>query len=193
MEDIKIRKLGKVGNEIRIYLLDTPIERNAVGMLECDLFEDRLGLIVDPAAEEELQYDYACLRYLKGRSGGVIHMEDRVYQGLKNDGNMETMIILHELGHYCYHHYGEKVTSESMGRKRLKAVRKNTVLPEELQADDFAAGFMGYSAALEALEKMKAEAIAQYAGNEEYDQDEAVLSVKELEMRIEFLRKYGKV
>ena len=55
--------------------------------------------------ESQDAYDYACLRYVKGCDVCTVYMEDRVYQGLKNDGNMERMILLHELGHFFYHHH----------------------------------------------------------------------------------------
>ena len=188
MNDFLVKKFGSGEKELRLYLLPSPIEKNVVGMVECNLFPDRIGLAVDPRLENERNYDYACLRYVKGCDVCTVYMEDRVYQGLKNDGNMERMILLHELGHFFYHHHVNKATSTSqLDQLRLDAINSGKIFNDEKQADEFAADYIGLQAAIDGLEQLKQECAEKY-GNGEYNPDEVALSIKELELRIQHLR-----
>lgn len=188
MDDFMIMKFGSGQKELRLYLLSSPIEKNVVGMVDCDLFSARIVLVVDPRLEDERNYDYACLSYVKASDVGTVYMEDRVYQGLKNKGNMERMILLHELGHFFYHHKVNKATGTSqIDQVRLDAINNGTIYEDEKQADEFAAGYIGFRAAADGLEQLKQESAAKY-GNGKYDPDEVALSIKELELRIQYLR-----
>ena len=188
MNDFMIKKFGSGEKELRLYLLPSPIEKNAVGMVDCNLFSARIALAVDPRLEDERNYDYACLSYVKGSDVGTIYIEDRVYQGLKDNGNMERMILLHELGHFFYHHQVNKATSTSqIDQVRLDAISNGKIYEDEKQADEFAAGYIGFLAAADGLEQLKQESAAKYE-NGEYDPDEVALSIKELELRIQHLR-----
>ena len=188
MNDFMIKRFGSGEKELRLYLLPSSIEKNAVGMVECDLFPARIALAVDPRPEDERNYDYACLTYVKGSDAGAVYMDDRIYQGLKSNGNMERMIILHEIGHFFYHHQVNKATSTSRtDQVRLDAIHNGKIFEDEKQADEFAAGYIGFRAAADGLEQLKQKSAAKY-GNGEYDPEEVALSIRELELRIQHLR-----
>lgn len=184
MDDFKVIKLGSGEKELRIFLLDVPIEQNAVGMVESERFSDRLALIVEDSPEEERNYSFASLAYIKDSPAGVVYMENWVYQGLKRRGNTEIMILLHELGHYGHHHRGTDA-------ERINLVRAGKVSIMEEQADDFAAEYLGYRAAADGLEQLKQECEKRYV-SERYDPEEVAVSLKELELRIMRLRELGK-
>ena len=81
---------------------------------------------------------------------------------------------------------GESIVYDIL--KRI-ALENNLVNLEELekQADEFAAGYIGFRAAADGLEQLKQKSAAKY-GKGEYDPDEVALSIRELELRIRHLR-----
>ena len=187
MNDFLIKKFNAGEKELRIYLLPAPIEKNAVGMVDSSIFTDRIALVIDTRPEDDRTYDYACLTYVKGSNVGAVYMEDRIYQGLKIDGNMERMILLHELGHFYYHHQVNKATSTSqIDQIRLDAINAGQIYKDEEQADEFAAEFIGFQNAADGLEQLKKECAIKY-GTGEYNPNEVELSIKELEMRIQLI------
>ncbi len=190
MNDFMIKKFGSGETEIRLYLLPFPIEKNAVGMVDCNLFSDHIALAIDPRSEEERNYDYACLTYVNDNNAGAIYIEERIYQGLKNNSNMERMILLHELGHFFYHHQANKATNTSnIDQIRLDTVSNDKIYEDEKQADEFAASYIGFRAAADGLEQLKQESATKYE-NGEYDPDEVALSLKELDLRIQHLKDF---
>lgn len=187
MSDIVTIKLGDGQEAILIKLLDEPIEKNAVGLVECTLFNGRaLVLVVDPRTEEEREYEYACFVPTKKKDVGYVYMTDDTFQGLKQQSTMETMIVLHEIGHF-YHMHQPLGSKEAIFEKRMLPVTEGKVYSDEREADDFAAKYIGYPAAAEALSQMNQKSIEEYS-NGEYDPEEVALSIKEVELRIQILQ-----
>ena len=101
---------------------------------------------------------------------------------------MERMILLHELGHFFYHHEVNKATNTTrIDQVRLDAINNGQIYDDEKQADEFAAGYIGFQAAADGLEQLKQESAARY-GTGEYDPGEVALSIRELELRIQHMR-----
>ncbi len=180
-------KYGTGKEEILIKLLDEPFEKNSVGMVEADLFEGRIVvLFVDPRNEDERDYEYAGLSYANNKSVGRVYMTERVFHGLMQRSPMETVIVLHELGHFYHQHQpiGDKV---KLFEVRMLPVKSGSVYKDEKEADEFAAKYMGYKAAADGLEQMNHEDKARYSTGE-YNAEEVELSTKEVELRIQNLR-----
>ena len=187
MNDYQEVILGYGEEKIVIKLLDAPIEKNAVGMVECKLFSGRIVvLVVDSRTEDEKDYEYACFAPSKKTNVGLVYITDNVFQGLKRHSTMETMIILHELGHF-YHMHQPLESKEKVFEKRMLPVSEGKIYSDEREADEFAAKYLGYQVVAEALSQMNKESIAKYS-NGEYDPDEVALSIKEIELRIQYLR-----
>ena len=66
-------------------------------------------------------------------------------------------------------------------------VAKDNVYSDEIEADEFAAKYIGYPATAEALSQMNQKSIEQYS-NGEYNPEEVALSIKEVELRIQILQ-----
>ncbi len=181
-----VNTLGVGKKEIRVYLLDSPMEKNIVGMVESDLFTSNVGLVLD-SHEEDLEYNWAALFYGQ-QNTGFIMMEDEIYQGLKNNGNMEIMILLHELGHYFFEQFNKTADPGTKEQARLSAILDNQVYIEEIKADEFAADYIGPIKATEALEYLKQKTIDKYS-NEQYDIDNIKITLKEIDLRIQNLQK----
>lgn len=187
MRDFMTIKLGEGQEAILFKLLDEPIEKNAVGLVECALFSGRtLVLVVDTRIEDEREYEYACFVPTKKKDVGSVYMTDDTFQGLKRQSAMETMIVLHEIGHF-YHMHQPLGSKEATFEKRMLPVTEGKVYSDESEADEFAAKYIGYQAAAEALSQMNRKSIEQYS-NGEYNPEEVALSIKEVELRIQILQ-----
>ena len=187
MSDVVTIKLGEGQEAIFFRLLDEPIEKNAVGLVESALFDGRkVVLVVDPRSEEEREYEYACFVPTKKKSVGSVYMTNDTFQGLKCQNTMETMIVLHEIGHF-YHRHQPLGSKEVIFEKRMLPVAKDNVYSDEREADEFAAKYIGYPATAEALSQMNQKSIEQYS-NGEYNPEEVALSINEVELRIQILQ-----
>lgn len=187
MNDYQEVKLGRGEEKIIIKLLDAPIEKNAVGMVECKLFNDRIVvLVVDSRTEDDREYEYACFVPTKKANIGSVYITDNTFQGLKCQNAMETMIVLHEIGHF-YHMHQPLGSKEATFEKRMLPVAEGKVYSDEIEADEFAAKYIGYAAAAEALLQMNQKSIEKYS-NGEYNPEEVALSIKEVELRIQILQ-----
>ena len=183
-------RLGNGQEEIQIKLLDEPFVKNSVGIVESPSFCGRKAvLFVDQRQEDERDFEYAALGYAKETGDGHIYMEERVYQGLLRQESVAIMILLHEIGHFFYHHSSTRNKEDPMQeyRVRLEPVRDGTVSRQETDADEFAGKYLGYSEAANALEQMNMERMEKY-GTEEYDPVEVALAIKEVEFRACHLR-----
>ena len=180
-------KYGTGKEEILFKLLDKPFVKNSVGMVESELFEGRVVvLFVDFRAEGDRDYDHAGLCYTNNKNVGRVYMTERVFHGLKQMSPMETVIVLHELGHF-YHQHQPIGDKDKLFEVRMLPVKSGNVYKDEKEADEFAAKYMGYKAAADGLEQMNQEDIARYSTGE-YNPEEVELSTKEVELRIQNLR-----
>ncbi len=187
MSGIVTIKLGEGQESILFRLLDKPIEKKAVGLVESALFDRRkVVLVVDLRTEDEREYEYACFVPTKKKDVGTVYMTDDTFRGLKRRNAMETMIVLHEIGHF-YHMHQPLGSKEAIFEKRMLPVAKGKVYSDEREADEFAAKYIGYQAAAEALSQMNQKSIKQYS-NGEYNPEEVALSIKEVELRIQILQ-----
>ncbi len=187
MSDVITIKLGEGQEAILFKLLDKPIEKNAVGLVESALFDGRtLVLVIDPRIGDEREYEFACFVPTKKKDVGSVYMTEETFQGLKQQSAMETMIVLHEIGHF-YHMHQPLGSKEATFEKRMLPVTEGKVYSDEREADEFAAKYIGYPAAVEALSQMNQKSIEEYS-NGEYNPEEVALSIKEVELRIQILQ-----
>ena len=118
----------------------------------------------------------------------VVFLKDAVFQGLKNNNTPELFILFHELGHYIFHPSAkEPAEAAQYEMDRQNAIAAGTVIEDERMADEIAAGYLGYNAAIEGLNWLLMDG-EKRASTGLYDQESAEISMKEIRLRIQILR-----
>lgn len=175
---------------VTLVLLHEPVDKGFatfVGMVQSNLFPENIGLVVDQRFLETPEYDYMCLSANEDNSQVMIWMEKVAYEGIQKRDQLALHALFHELGHFFLKHTKHSTKDmEAYDNERLQCVMNGYVIHQELDADRFAADFLGTDFSKEGLDRMRDRNIARYeSGNFEVESCE--LSIKELELRIDAL------
>ena len=101
---------------------------------------------------------------------------------------MSRTILFHELGHYYHRHMrSSREEAEAYDEKRMQMVSEGKVIQNELDADAFAAEYLGNALAADGLADLKT-ALIRHIESGFYDEESGQASVRELELRIAVLR-----
>ena len=173
---------GKKGKRITFVHFNKPWKLGLAGMVTSPMFQENIAVVIDDTPFEESDYDYACLACDKHGKSPRIMMTSRVFYDIKRGTPEARTILLHELGHY-------KNNDISVGRgtdqeKREALAAGGSVSPAELQADAFAAEYLGAEVVVRGLASLKERILHDYA---DYEQGYCDATVKELEDRISAL------
>lgn len=145
------------------------------GIMESSLF-DEIIVVVDNRPEEDKQYDLACaLQTGKNGYSGVILDRD-IFTGFLQGSDMARMTVFHEIGHI----YHKDVLRHIGNEERKKIVEQGEVSIPELEADRFAADFLGTDTVINGLGDLREEAMALYGENHTEETD---LVLQELKLR----------
>jgi hypothetical protein len=151
------------------------------------MFEQNIALVVRHA--DELDCNFACLASTADFASMRVMMEEDIFRGIKRNEPSARTALFHELGHYYYKHLQTGIAgTDDYDMRRWQAVNQGTVICQELEADKFAAAYLGVAYVIEGLCALTEEAEHRYE-NEPDESEEATIAIKELQMRIASLRK----
>ena len=175
----QVLRFGEGDQEITVSLLPAPEELGLAGVAEGKVLPGMVPVRVDDTPEEERIYSIGAL--LRPRNcSGVISLIPDMFDRLKKQDALALLVVFHELGH-CVHRR-DKTDEES--RKEL--VRKGEVDPAELEADAFAARYLGKDKVLAGLQMLRGYNAGHFPPGS-YDEEDAALADRELVLRIERL------
>ena len=189
MDVFRSRRYGNSEKEIVIFFKDYPDAADGfAGYVTGSGLPHEAVLCMDPRPKEKQSYDYACVVKNNQHQKAVVFMEDTIFQGLKNNNTPELFILFHELGHYVYHPSAkEPAEAARYDMERQNAIAAGTVIEDERMADEIAAGYLGYNAAIEGLNWLLMDG-EKRASTGLYDLESAEISMKEIRLRIQILR-----
>lgn len=153
-----------------------------VGVIK-DRIENRIVLILE-IRKNFLQDNHFTMAYLEevvcekdNNKCALVVMDPAFYEFEFIRTKIGVVGLMHELGHYLYHHFDKERTDYSKLRK--EAIESGGVIDEELQADRFAVENCGIGSFIKFINFM--ESYAPYIRSEENCRQ----AIKEFEMRKE--------
>lgn len=170
---------GKKEKRITFVHFNKPWKLGLAGMVTSPMFQENIAVVIDDTPFEESDYDYACLACDKQGKAPRLMMNSRVFYDIKRGTQEARTILLHELGHYKNNDIPNGSGTDEGERESLAGAGK--VSPAELQADAFAAEYLGTEIVANGLAALKERVLHDYA---DYEQDYCDATVKELEARI---------
>ena len=180
-----VMRFGPKKHKIKIIHLKKPVTKGLAGMVISKLFVQDIALIVDSRPPTELNYNLMCLSHIGGRENVQIWMEPDVFYGIKRGDPLARTSLFHELGHHCLGHLKDSTEEmEAYDEARVQAVINGQVIQAELDADQFAADYLGRDYVIRGLADISA-ALAQESA---CDEEQQAIALKEMDLRIEKLQ-----
>ena len=142
------------GKNIVELCLERKIRKNGyAGLVFSKLFGETIGIFVD-----ENHLDERCIRggYITARKDGTdpcIILDGATFNGIKRGEATARFLLMHEIGHYCCGHLADPPLLEDELSKRKACLAENNVSSEEVEADCFAAEYLGAVCARWALQE----------------------------------------
>lgn len=183
----QIMRFGKKERRIDVLHLRKPVEKGLAGMVMSNLFPHNVALVVDPRTLEEYEYSYMCLSR-NGETGlASVWMKEDAFYGIKRGNRLARTALFHELGHYYHRHQkASQEEKDAYDAERKAAVERGQVIKEELDADQFAADYLGKDYVIAGLAELKME--IEKGFDQGLYEKEDVAAIKELEYRIKKLQ-----
>ena len=186
--DYQTMSFGKKGRRITITHLRKPIQYGLASMASSKLFRQNIPLVIDDHANDRFDYDFACLAYSPDVDAVRILMDENIFYGIKRGEAMSRTVLFHEMGHYYHRHMrSSREEAEAYDAKRMQMVSEGKVIRNELDADAFAAEYLGNALVVQGLTDLK-KALVRHIESGFYDEESGQASVRELELRIAILR-----
>ena len=176
-----VMRFGPKKRRIKIVHLKKPVTKGLAGLIESNLFPQRIAMVVDSRPLEDLNYNYMCLNYIGGREHVEIWMERDAFFGIKRGEPMARMSLFHELGHHYLGHLKDDTEEmEAYDKARVQAVKTGQVIQAELDADQFAVDYLGRVYVIRGISDLRSVLASEEVNNEE----DKALALKELDLRI---------
>ena len=178
-------RFGPKKRRIKIVHLKKPVTKGLAGLIESNLFPQRIAMVVDSRPLEDLNYNYMCLNYIGGRERVEIWMEPDIFYGIKRGDPMARTSLFHELGHQYLGHLKDNTEEmEAYDEARVQAVINGQVIQAELDADQFAVDYLGRDYVIRGLSDIRASLAKENA----FDEEQQAIALKEMDLRIEKLQ-----
>ena len=184
---------GKGKDRIKLTHLSRPWKLGLVGYITSNLFDGMIPLKIVDSNLGNITIDLAGLGLNSKSNTAFIALDEEIFYGIKRGSKMARFILLHEVGHFFHRNDNEKMSLSPDDKDKLReeAVRNGSVLKDELDADSFAASYLGKDA-LEGIQELKRrmqeqieQIEIQYGDECEHNGD---IAIKEIELRISTLK-----
>lgn len=180
----QVMQFGSGDRKITITVLPEPEEYGLSGSVEGKMLPGLVAIRLDDTPDERRNYDVGALHVTKQSVHAAISLVPEVYAGLKSGDVLALLTVFHELGHYLHGHALRRTDNSDDKRKAL--IREGTVEPDELEADAFAAEYLGIDEVIAGLKKLRQYMIDRYQ-SEEWNPEDVALMDREIGIRIEKL------
>lgn len=181
---------GKGDKRVVVTLCRKPMQKGLAGYIRGKSLPGNLALILSDLPPTRLGFEFAALAdYGSGAVFGVI-MTSEVFHGIRRGDAMARTCLFHELGHYQRGHTAQQnsdISTKDLERCRIAS--EGEVSPFELEADAFAAEYLGNACIIAGLAAIR-DCQARKLEDSAYDRDSILISIRELERRISVLRSY---
>lgn len=161
--------------------------KGLTGMVRGKGFANDLAILLDNEPSEDAEYLHAAL-VGSGDLFFAIRMSPEVFHGIRRGDPMARTCLFHELGHYVRKHLQTPgFQTGDYDRERYSLASEGKVIRQELEADAFAAEYLGCDVVSEGLCQIRS-LHEKTLGKGTYDPEGVAVAMRELDSRIEKLR-----
>ena len=117
----------------------------------------------------------------------AIVMDSETFYGFLHGSDACKFKIFHEIGHYRLGHLDVQTDIDQEFEERKRLLKENKVYQVELDADRFAASYVGADLSIDALTKIQENRMKHDIADGSYGSELSVLALRELDIRIQAL------
>lgn len=146
-------RLGRHGQKVELCL-ERRIRKNGyAGFVSSKCFREDVLIVVNDGFLEDQGIRVGYITAREDGTNPMVIMTSTAFTELKQGYRSARFFLMHELGHYCHGHLAQPPKLEDEFSKREAAINKDIVPKEELEADSFAAQYLGAENAIAALQE----------------------------------------
>lgn len=182
-----ILPFGEKEKRIRVVLCRKPMAQGLNGMVRGKDLPHDLAILVDKPSDADPEYLHAAL---VGTAEMVIavRMTPAVFHGIRSGAPIARTCLFHELGHFAHKHMETPgFQTEAYDKERYKIALSEGVAQQELEADAFAAEYLGNNVVAEGLSVIRS-LHEKELNDGVHIPEEVTVSMRELDFRIAVLK-----
>lgn len=183
-----ILPFGGKESRIKVVLCRKPMAQGLYGMVRGKGLPHDLAILVDKPSDADPEYLHAAL---VGSAEMVIaiRMTPAVFHGIRSGDPMARTCLFHELGHFVHKHLEPPgFQTEAYDKERYGIALEGGVIQQELEADAFAADYLGTNVVVEGLSVIRSlheKELNDYL----HVPEEVIVAMRELDSRIVALKR----
>ena len=150
-------RFGRGARQIMLYLERKICKTGYAGLIFAPLLPEPIRIFVNDRRLEEMGIRVGYISVLPDGTDPVIFLTSEAFCALKRGSRSMRFLLFHEIGHYVCGHLSRPPRAEDPHRRRFELVTRGQVCPDELEADRFAAAYLGDDYAVWALQDAMSE------------------------------------
>ena len=183
-----ILPFGEKEKRIRVVLCRKPMAQGLNGMVRGKSLPHDLAILVDRPYDAAPEYLHAAL-VGTARMVIAIRMTPAVFHGIRGGDPMARTCLFHELGHFVHQHLKPPgFQTEAYDKERYRIALEGGVIQQELEADAFAADYLGTNVVVEGLSVIRS-LHEKELNDGVHIPEEVTVSMRELDFRIAALKR----
>ena len=136
-------RFGKGARQIALYTERKICKNGYAGVIFSPLLPESIRIFVNDRRLEDMAIRVGYISVLPDGTDPVIFLRSDAFYALKRGSRSMRFLLLHEIGHYVCGHLSRPPRSEDPHLRRFELVTRGQVCPDELEADRFAAAYLG--------------------------------------------------
>ena len=174
------------GKDIVELCLERKIRKNGfAGIVFSKLFDETIGIYVNDCLLDEYCIRGGYITVLEDGTCPRIILDTATLNGIKRGVVASRFLLMHEIGHYCCGHLTDPPLVEDENSKRIACLLKNDVSSDEVEADCFAAEYLGAENVRWALQETMEQRMTRDLFFRVEMEPESKIALREFQLRIE--------
>lgn len=146
---------GKKEKRVRIVLCRKTMAKGLAGLIQGKCLPHDLAILIDNTSPEKTEYLHAAL-VGSGDMVFAVQLTPTVFHGIRQGDAMARVCLFHELGHFVCKHLEEPgFQTERYDAERYRLASEGKVIRQELEADAFAAKYLGCNVVADGLGEIR--------------------------------------
>lgn len=186
--EFSFMRFGK-GDRMIEVCLERKVQKNGfAGFVFSKRFHEDILIVVNDILLNERNIRGGYITVQENGTNPIIILNNWTFNEIKRGVPSARLLLFHEIGHYCCGHLNHLPTLESEHKRRREYAAQNSVSPEELEADSFAADYLGGEYVVWALQDSMESRLAINLMDGVYS--DSALALQEYQLRIDAINEH---
>ena len=181
----------KKGEEKITICLEKKIHKTGfAGFVGSPRFQENILLCVADERLAKLNIRGGYITTKEDGSDPRVFLDSNTFDNIKRGDIAARFMLFHEMGHYCCGHLASPPDVQEESKRRKALISQGKVSEEEVEADRFAAEYLGPETVMEALQEAQENRFAFDLYNGTQNEECSILAVREFRLRMDAIATY---